>query len=65
MIVKMIKIKELLTRNPCNECDYYHSENNTCQSKKLATCGNHPYINKFDKMFCEPYRGGVGENHDS
>lgn len=53
----MKKLLKRLKRNPCKECEYYHSENNTCQSKKIATCGNHPYITWFDKLFCKPYKG--------
>lgn len=45
---------ERLKRNPCLECEYYHKANNTCQSKKCAT--NNPYVNKLDRMFCEPYK---------
>ena len=51
-----MNIIEKLKRNPCVKCDYYNKNNNTCQSKKCATCGCHPYVNKFDKMFCEPYK---------
>lgn len=42
-------------RNPCKECDYYHEENNTCQSKKCSTggCG---YITWIDRLFCKPYK---------
>lgn len=50
-----MRLIEYLKRNPCKECDYYHERNNICQSKKVATCGTHPYINKIDRMFCEPY----------
>ena len=53
MIKKLIK---WLKRNPCKNCDYYYKENNTCQSKKVATCGCHPYVNWFDRHFCEPYK---------
>lgn len=41
-------------RNSCKECDYYCATNNTCQSKKCAT--NNPYVSKFDRMLCEPYK---------
>lgn len=51
MIKKLI---EWLKRNPCKNCEYYHKENNVCQSKKVATCGNHPYVNLADRLFCEP-----------
>ena len=49
-------IAKLLKRNPCKECAYYHKENNVCQSKKVATCGLHPYVSLIDRMFCEPYK---------
>ena len=42
-------------RNPCKECDYYHSENNTCQSKKCCTSGS-GYITWIDRLFCKPYK---------
>lgn len=42
-------------RNPCNECIYYHKENNTCQSKKCATHGP-GYVTFFDKLFCKPQK---------
>ena len=50
-----MKLKGLLKRNPCVKCDYYHKENETCQSKKCSS--NNPYITKFDRMFCEAYHG--------
>ena len=40
-------------RNPCKECIYYISENNTCQSKKCATA-HEGYVTFFDRLFCEP-----------
>lgn len=46
-------------RNVCKECDYYCSENNVCQSKKCETCGIHPYVNWFDRHFCQPYKRKV------
>ena len=49
----MLKIFEWLKRNPCKKCKYYIVTNNTCQSKKCATCGRHPYVNWFDRHFCE------------
>ena len=49
------KIKEFLYKNACNECDYYRKNNNTCQSKKVQTCGCHPYVNWIDRHFCEPH----------
>lgn len=42
-------------RNPCKECDYYHPENNTCQSKKVATMGD-GYVTFMDRLFCKPYK---------
>lgn len=44
-------------RNPCKECNYYHSESNTCQSKKCATMGD-GYVTFIDRLFCEPYKAG-------
>lgn len=41
-------------RNPCKECEYYHKENNTCQSKKCET-GQEGYVTWFDRLFCKPY----------
>lgn len=61
MIKKLIG---LLKRNPCKDCDYYRKENNVCQSKKVATCGNHPYVNWFDRHFCEPYKAEGGDKND-
>ena len=49
------KVIKWFKRHPCKNCDYY-TENNICQSKKLATCGNHPYVNWFDRLICEPYK---------
>ena len=57
----MGKIKELIKRNPCLNCDYYHKENNTCQSKKCATCGNHSEVTFIDRMLCEPHKPTKGE----
>lgn len=39
----------------CVQCDYYHCENNTCQSKKCCT-GLEGYVDWFDKIFCKPMR---------
>jgi hypothetical protein len=50
------KLIQWFNRNPCKECDYYHAENNTCQSKKCATCGRYPYVNWFDRHFCEAHK---------
>lgn len=47
-----MKLKELI-KNPCKECVYYHEENNTCQSKKVATGGS-GYITVSDRLFCKP-----------
>lgn len=52
-----MKIIKLLKRNPCKECLYYIKENNICHSKKAATCGLHPYVSLFDRMYCNPYKG--------
>ena len=46
---------ETVMRNPCKECDYYHKENNTCQSKKCCTGGD-GYITWIDRLFCKPYK---------
>lgn len=51
------KLIQWFNRNSCKECDYYFPENNVCQSKKCATCGCHPYVNWFDRHFCEAYKG--------
>lgn len=44
----------MVFRNSCKDCDYYHKENNTCQSKK---CGSNSdgYVSILDKMFCKLY----------
>ena len=44
-------------KNPCKECEYYHPENNTCQSKKCATTGD-GYVTFIDRLFCKPYKAG-------
>lgn len=44
-------------RNPCKECIYHISENNTCNSKKCATGDGR--ITFWDRLFCEP---NTGEN---
>lgn len=49
------KLIKWFKRNPCKNCDYYNKVNNICQSKKVATCGCHSYVNWFDRLFCEPY----------
>ena len=41
-------------KNPCKKCDYYHPENNTCQSKKVATMST-GHVTLKDRMFCKPY----------
>lgn len=51
-----MKITKLLKRNPCKECKYYSESNNVCQSKKCST--TNPYVTRFDRMFCEPYKEG-------
>ena len=51
-------------RNPCKECDYYHSENNTCQSKKCATMGN-GYVTFMERLFCKPYKAGEEKKKES
>jgi hypothetical protein len=43
-------------RNPCKECDYYHKENNTCQSKKCSCFGGDGTVTILDRLFCEPYK---------
>ena len=42
-------------RNHCKECDYYHKENNTCQSKKCCTGGDGT-VTIIDRLFCKPYK---------
>ena len=49
------KISNLIKRNPCRECEFYSESNNVCNSKKCAT--TNPYVTRFDRMFCEPYKG--------
>lgn len=57
MIHKLIRwFMKNYKKNACKECDYYCADYNTCQSKKCATCGRHPYVNWFDRHFCEPYK---------
>ena len=54
--IVIAKISTWLERkNPCNKCDFYCKENNTCQSKKCATCGNHSEVTFIDRLFCKPY----------
>lgn len=43
-------------KNPCEECLYYHKENNTCQSKKVSTGGD-GYVTLIDRVLCEPHKG--------
>lgn len=49
-------IRELLKKDPCPECVYYHEENNTCQSKKVSTGGD-GYVTLIDRVLCEPHKG--------
>lgn len=49
-----MKVSNLFKRNPCKKCDYYHSENNTCQSKKCCTGGT-GRVTFLDRLLCEPY----------
>ena len=51
-------------RNPCKECDYYHKENNTCQSKKCSFRGGDGTVNLLDKLFCEPYKQMKGADDE-
>jgi hypothetical protein len=55
------KIKKLLNKNACSECNYYNPDTKVCQSKKVQTYGCHPYVNWFDRKFCKPYKvdGGM------
>ena len=46
-------------RNPCKECDFYHEENNTCQSKKCCT-GGEGYVTWWDRLWCKPYKRPKG-----
>lgn len=50
------KLIQWFKQNVCIECDYYCSENNVCQSKKCATCGRNPYVDWFDRHFCEAHK---------
>ena len=50
-----MKIKEFLKRDVCKECDYYHKENGTCQSKKCATGGDGT-VGFIERKFCTPYQ---------
>lgn len=50
-----MKIKEFLKRDVCRECDYYHKENGTCQSKKCATGGDGT-VGFIERKFCTPYK---------
>lgn len=52
----MYKLIQWFKRNACKDYDYYHPENNICHSKKCETCGCHPYVNWFDRHFCQPYK---------
>jgi len=52
----MSKLIQLFKKNACKDCGYYCPENNVCQSKKCVTCGCHPYVNWFDRHFCQPYK---------
>lgn len=48
--------------NPCKDCIYYVKENETCQSKKVATT-KEGYITFWDRLFCSPKKeeeGNVG-----
>lgn len=56
-------IKTLVTRNPCKECDYYHKTNKTCHSKKCCT-GRYGYVTFWDRLWCEPYKGGAKTNEE-
>ena len=40
--------------NPCRKCLFWHSENNTCQSKKVCT-GGAGYVGILDRLFCKPF----------
>lgn len=51
-------------RNPCKECDYFHPENGTCQSKRVATTGTGK-ITIMDRLFCEPYKEEEWKNDKS
>lgn len=42
-------------RNKCNDCIYYHEENNICQSKKCATA-HEGYVTFVDRLFCKLYK---------
>ena len=46
-------------RNPCKGCIYYVKENETCQSKKVATM-KEGYITFWDRLFCNPKKEEEG-----
>ena len=52
-------------RNPCKECDYYHKENNTCQSKKCSERGGDGTVTIWDRLFCEPYKREKGADDEA
>ena len=39
--------------NQCEQCIYYHRENNTCQLKKCSTFGGEGYVTSSDMKFCD------------
>ena len=53
-----MKIKKFLKRDVCKECDYYHKENGTCQSKKCVTGGS-GYVGFIERKFCTPYKENI------
>lgn len=41
-------------KNQCEQCIYYHFENNTCQLKKCSSLGEREgYVTSSDMKFCE------------
>ena len=38
----------------CRDCIYYNENSNTCESKKVATSGNHSKVTWLDRLLCEP-----------
>ena len=46
--------KDEYNENQCEQCIYYHHENNTCQLKKCSSLGEwEGYVTSSDMKFCE------------
>lgn len=47
-------IENKYNENQCEQCIYYHLENNTCQLKKISSLGEREgYVTSLDMKFCE------------